>query len=135
MLVRIQSSQKTYLYTILYNYVLVSIDIIMLRMNCIGTTIIILRPRQNSSHLADNILKLILLSEIVVFRFEFYTYLLSMVKLKYASTGSDNGSVPNKWRAVIWTNYDKIYGCIHASLELYELYNSWVIFESASVWK
>ena len=41
--------------------------------------------------------------------------------LQTANSGSDNGLVPNRWQAIIWTNDGPIYCHIYVSLGLYEL--------------
>ena len=43
-------------------------------------------------------------------------------KYKLASIGSDNGLVPNRRQAIIWTNEGLTYCCVSASLCLNEIY-------------
>ena len=58
---------------------------------------------------------------IVFFNSNFTEICSQRSNYQYASIGSDNDLVPNRWKAIIWTKVGLVYWCIYASLGLNEL--------------
>ena len=76
-----------------------------------------LRSRQNGHHLADDIFKQIFLNQ-KSFTLKFTKIYSQGSNHQYASIGSDNGLVPNRQLAIIWTVAGLVYWCIYESLGL-----------------
>ena len=86
-----------------------------------------MRSRQNSHHFADGVFKCFLLNENVwtwidiSFHFQVCSWGSNQ---QYSNIGSDNGLVPTRWQAIIWTKDGLGWWRIYASLGLNELTTS-----------
>ena len=75
------------------------------------------RPRQNGNHFVNDIFTCISLNEY----WDFTEVCFQGSNQQYSSIGSDNGLVPTRWQAIIWTNDGLVYRRICASVCLNEL--------------
>ena len=80
-----------------------------------------LRPRRNWRHFADDIFKYIFLYEKVRISLDFTEIWSYGSNQQYSNIGSDDGLVPTRRQAIIWTNDGTCYQRIYASLGLKEL--------------
>ena len=71
---------------------------------------------QQLYHLTDDIVRRIFVNEKFCIWLKFPWSLFLSVQLTIFSIGSDNGLVPNRQQAIIWTNGDAVHWCIYAEL-------------------
>ena len=78
-----------------------------------------LGPIQNGFHFADNIFTFICfyIKDVLYFDSDFIEIYSQWFIEQNASIGLDNGLVPNRRQAIIWTNDCLVYWRIYASLE------------------
>ena len=74
-------------------------------------------PGQNGCHFADDIFRCIFVNDklCIVIKISLKFVLKGSVD-NYPIIGLDNGLVPNRQQAIIWTNADSIHWCIYSAL-------------------
>ena len=80
-----------------------------------------LRSRQNGCHFADILNTFSWMKTFLFFKWNFTEICSLWSNWQYGCIGSDNGLVPNRWQAIIWSNVGVFYWCNYVSLRLNEL--------------